>query len=250
MTDHPILFSAPMVRALLAGNKTQTRRMLTRSRVEVSAPWALLDWQSDEAWVDPGLGGGAYLKVPHVDGETQHRVVPRVRIGDRLWVRETWAALNFGDYTPTNNHISDVRFAATDSVAGLPVDVRGYPWKPSIHMPRWASRLTLTVTDVRIERLQDISEADAIAEGVCHFVEDGDPHKWGVASFARAAIVAAKYGSSVKAFSHLWDAVQQPKRVSEYTAPGSWVSNPWVIATSFSVAQRNIDANSRVSEEV
>lgn len=201
MTDRPILFSATMVRALLAGTKTQTRRVLPNSEgvKEVRRP-------NDLTWEF----------VYHGNPEGPHVRPPRIDAGDRLWVRETWQGLSFGDYLPTKSSQCEVRYAATDPCADLDVEARGYPWRPSIFMPRFASRLTLTVTDVRVERLQDISEADALAEGIdrIQFPERGD---WGWPQ--------RKYGE-------LWDSIN---------GPGAWNSNPWVAAYSFEVHHSNID---------
>ena len=200
MTDRPILFSAPMVRALLAGTKTQTRRIL-KPKPEGQV-WRY-GWDKN---------GGATFSA---GDELISGKIP-IWAGDRLWVRETWQGLSFGDYLPTKSSQCEVRYAATDPCADLDVEARGYPWRPSIFMPRFASRLTLTVTDVRVERLQDISEADALAEGIdrIQFPERGD---WGWPQ--------RKYGE-------LWDSIN---------GPGAWNSNPWVAAYSFEVHHSNID---------
>lgn len=202
MTDRPILFSAPMVRALLAGTKTQTRR--TFKGIE-SLP--------NGNFHIAGNGGGI-VGVREEDVPKHAPDYVRIQVGDRLWVRETWQGLTCGDYRPTKQEPCEVRYAATDSCADLDVEVRGYPWRPSIFMPRFASRLTLTVTDVRVERLQDISEADAIAEGV------GGTEFW---REDRPASIC---------YSVLWDSIN---------GPGAWAANPWVAAYSFEVHHSNID---------
>ena len=125
--DRGILFSAPMVQAILAGGKTQTRR--------------------------PALRASEYPMVP--------ARCPYGRIGDLLWVRETWGLL---DTEPSDGpERAHVFYRATD---GKRPELRYQLWRPSIFMPRWASRLTLRIVDVRAQRLQEISEADARAEGV------------------------------------------------------------------------------------
>lgn len=200
--ERPILFSVPMVRALLAGLKTRTIRPITRANSCVNgwpsakkAFWESLDFS--RAWVDPGpspLGNpGPYLKVPRIkDGEeTVHRVYPRVQVGTRLWVRE------------------HVRICGSD-MDGAPLmdppvyymadgpcpDPEAWPFpRPAIHMPRWASRITLEVTSVRVERVQDISEEDAIAEG--------------------------------------WDSISDKKRGC------SWNEDPWVWVLTFKVLEIN-----------
>jgi hypothetical protein len=217
MTDRPILFSAPMVRALLAVRKTQTRRTLGQFDIFR---------RSD--------GSEAPVSCLQIDGQP----LPRVTIGrvvterklkaavdDRLWVRETWQGLSFGDYRPTKSSQCEVRYAATDPCADLDVEARGYPWRPSIFMPRWASRITLTVTDVRVERLQDISEDDAAAEG---WPAPEDRAKTGIAEIKDAYPIGW--------YAWLWDSIN---------GKGAWNSNPWIAAYTFTVHHCNIEAMSK-----
>lgn len=219
MTDRAILFSAPMVRALLNGTKTQTRRLLTpQPKIHENGSWS---WDVR----DRGCVGasGTHL-VGFVASAVFHAPFA---IGDRLWVRETWQGLSFGDYLPTKHYPCDLRYFATDTCADLDADVRGYPWRPSIFMPRWASRLTLTVTDVRVERLQAISEKDAIAEGL----EKG--HHGGFCPVYRGAPELDWRIYPDAAYRALWDHIN---------GPGAWEANPWVVAVTFTVARHNIDA--------
>lgn len=193
MTDRPILFSGPMVRAILAGTKAQTRRVMKpqpRVRPEFD--------EETSSWVQ-------------FDGD---RIACSVRVlyasGDRLWVRETWADdEQFGGIIYRADHKGD--------------DPIGNGWRSSIHMPRIASRLTLTVTDVRVQRLQDISPDDVRAEGVeipWHHIGDlHDPHRW-------------KHDH----FRPLWDSINGKKPVR------TWADNPWVVAVSFRPELRNIDS--------
>lgn len=151
MKERPILFSATMVRAILEGRKTQTRRAV-KGVVDPDAVEVLGD--SGEAFMHSNVCasfcdyacGGALLKCPY--GVS----------GDRLWVRETWGYKSFGDARAGK----PVYLADCDGKR----QARSLRWRPSIHMPRHASRLTLEVVGVRVERLQDISEVDAIAEGI------------------------------------------------------------------------------------
>ena len=170
MKERPILFSAPMVRALLAGTKTQTRRIIK--------PQHLAFFNQDAA---------AMLS------DWNERPLPYGQPGDRLWVRET-----FGHFE-CNQHFKpgcNVYYRADGNCLELE------PWRPSIHMPRWASRITLEITSVRVERLQDISEADAIAEGV--YTDPACP--------------------AYDAYAQLWD---------EINGLGSWEANPWVWVIEF-----------------
>ena len=186
MKERPILFSGPMVQAILDGRKTQTRRVVALSNSTVLGRhdrqmWDRLVWDDDAnpVSIDPGpdpfgTTGYQYLHVPFMeDGEAlRARVRPRVKAGDRLWVRETWAAVKDADSCKPSEFSSATYYRA-DAEDGrgyptgaipLPGDERG-KWRPSIHMPRWASRIDLLVTGVRVERLQDIIADDCRSEG-------------------------------------------------------------------------------------
>ena len=205
MADRPIIFSAPMVRALLDGRKTQTRRVLPLahpkfSHQNVLDPDMLVDKQYVWFWDGVHDCVGASWPLPYAPG-------------DRLWVRENCAT--WGDH--------EAIYRADDAVEyGLAVSDGkfGAKWKarPSIHMPRWASRLTLTVTEVRVQRLQDISEADAVAEGALQSWTGSDPE-----SDTRTAL---------NEFEALWNSLH---------GPGAWDANPWVVALTFTVQRGNID---------
>lgn len=160
MKERPILFNAAMVRAILEGRKTQTRRVIkpqpdvTEQRLKELGAWSAdltLSEHVNSAWQHGFIGE----KCPFGD------------IGDHLWVRETFAALDPGSNEqakPMENYGQVIRYSASQSDYVDP-DVSGYRWMPSIHMPRWASRIQLEITDIRIQRLLDISSKDAIAEG-------------------------------------------------------------------------------------
>src|SRR4051812_10208675 len=176
--ERPILFSGPMVKALLAGTKTQTRRVM-RPQPERD---------SHGLWT--GLGMGGYF-AEHVFGPCALKLgtpCPHGVPGDHLWVRETWQCYVVGKndlLAPTPRPaLCSIGYAATeDTRVGTASDFARYegPWRPSIFMPRWASRLTLEITDVRVQRLQEITEEDARAEGM-----PGEPGDWHVAKAAFA----------------------------------------------------------------
>lgn len=207
MADRPIIFSAPMVRALLDGRKSQTRRVIKKpaamDALAVFSPTFLT------------LSGNVdYLGFAP---------------GDRLYVREAHYLTDDGDY----EHAVFAEDAASvaghlDQMARLKLSHPQGDWskhlrlRPSIHMPRWASRLTLTVTDVRVQRLQDISEADAVAEGLVSAYEgwatDADASHWG--------------NTAVNSYRVLWN---------DLHGPDAWDANPWVAAISFTVNRGNID---------
>lgn len=212
MTDRPILFSAPMVRALLAGTKTQTRRVLKPQATENSAGLYHLSGPN-------GFSQTPSARIPH-----SYSMLGLVRfaVGDRLWVRESWRTIERVDgFAPREISASRPIFYEADDLAQAG---RG-KLRASIHMPRWASRLTLTVTEVRVERLHDISEADAQAEGI---VKCGRFYGVAEAEWDHASLTSA-----VDAYALLWDHIN---------GPGAWDANPWVSATTFTVDHQNIDA--------
>ncbi len=214
MKERPILFSSSMVRAILDGSKTQTRRVVKPQP----------DWVNENA----GCGiatGGWIMPSPRADwlhwrGSRLLRPEPRCPYGlpgDRLWVRENFAIVPRTAYArsdgvqqtlrPDDDHDAAIYRAGWDRSNG------GFRWRPSIHMPRWASRILLEITDVRVERLQDISEADAQAEGV---KVDGNGHA------VRDDVV--NVGGARTAFAELWESIN---------GPDSWSANPWVWVIEF-----------------
>lgn len=210
----PILFSAPMVRALLAGTKTQTRRIITQRG---NAPSLFDGTWSDSYVLDPG------------NASWRERGV-RIQPGDRLWVREAWApldALTHGD--PGVTALADRGFYRADNST---MDGEISRWRPSIHLPRWASRLTLIVTDVRVQRLQNISEEDARAEGCDQALADAIMEPEELAVFAATHILAPRARARI-IFETLWEQIN---------GAGSWAANPWVAAYTFTVHHQNIDA--------
>lgn len=206
MKERPILFSAPMVRALLAGTKTQTRR--------IAKPVRHPDWGN---LYSPGA-----LVREHEPMHVIYRACPYGQPGDRLWVRETWAAPHSEDARPPRAIQCDwmqIHYAATEERGGL-------LWRPSIHMPRWASRITLEITGVRVERLHDISESDAIAEGIVECAipaDDEGPRRIGY-------MVGPDDGESglsvspIEPYRNLWESIN---------GASSWDVNPWVWAIEF-----------------
>jgi hypothetical protein len=234
MRDIPIIFSAPMVLALLAGRKTQTRRL-------AFGPWKDCEDQPSEIQEDwECRGRDLRIKGGAVTGWRMPSPWQRVRPGDRLWVREGWAAHWANDDLPPvqiDPAAWSVRYLADDTIrpardGSLALADQCRKGRPSIHMPRWASRLTLTVTEVRAQRLQDISEADAWAEGC----KPGPPNDAG--GFFPAEEPHPKCGlvgwdSAQDWFADLWQKLH---------GPDAWAANPAVVALTFTVEQRNIDA--------
>ena len=197
MKERGILFSAPMVRAILAGTKTQTRRIV-KHRGEMDQRDGGGWWPYRMSWSPGDPDGSEWMPCPY--GQP----------GDRLWVRETWAHVPITAYrcsegvqqtaNPKDPDMAAVYAAGWD---------RSSPgrWRPSIHMPRWASRITLEITSVRVERLQEISQGDARAEGC-----DGSSNSM---------------GSAFTEYVALW------AKINGTEGPVSWDANPWVWVVEF-----------------
>jgi hypothetical protein len=255
MTDKPIPFSAPMVRALLDGTKTQTRRIV---KLPVKGEYIRQDMGGWKACTIGGAGvtdsaGNAVLEQPCIWNQTTGTVIrPTYSIGDRLWVRESY--FQRGNWQPvlgvtTKGGRQKWAFAPVDDSISFeaPAEYRKgrhsaapetFAWHKRLgrFMPRWASRLTLTVTDVRVERLQDCSEADAEAEGV-ERVDYQGAQAW--KSYETYPDGSRHPHSSVPnrlariSYRELWNSIN---------GAGAWEQNPWVVALTFTVEQRNIDA--------
>jgi hypothetical protein len=202
MTDRPILFSGDMVRAILAGKKTETRRPISHKHpFEVTNAFTGHHWPYFEPYV-------ADIDTP--------LPCPFGSAGDRLWVRETWSTMapypcvlweDGASPAVRSADLSEVQLAywrrRVVYRATQPEVCQPTRWKPSIHMPRWASRITLPVAEVRVEQLQDITEEGALREGLEAREILGRPCSW-------------------LSFAELWDGLYGAKEDL------SWEANPWV----------------------
>lgn len=202
-TERPIIFSAPMVRALLAGAKTQTRRVVKPQ------PTLFLDGVRVRQEHGIPIPGPACM----ASGGVQRIKCPYGLLGDRLWVRETWQGPlfdydQFDAYRRDHSRFEKPEFCAYAADGGPAPefvdedDTLQCRWRPPIYMPRWASRITLEITRVRVERLQDISAKDAMEEGIMHSTLN-DPrveYQW------------------------QWESIH---------GDGSWAANPWVWVVEF-----------------
>lgn len=166
MRERPILFSAPMVRALLAGTKTQTRRVAPIESFGVkqiepgSITWAIRFTKPIGKDGVVGHYSGGLFTAEQASRIVASQFCPYGQTGDRLWVRETWSTHRCFD------HISPAALTTRSLHYWADGEIKSGKGRPSIHMPRWASRITLEITGVRVERLQAISNEDAEAEGV------------------------------------------------------------------------------------
>ena len=202
MKERPILFSAPMVRAILEGRKTQTRRIIKSPSVKHPELVLLAHDDVNSAWW-PFYSDDGESSVTD-DGMEEPIECPHGKPGDRLWVRETWME-PFNDperfrYRATNPSYAD-------------------KWRPSIFMPRTASRITLTISSVRCERVQEISAADAVAEGL---EKNHNGYWWGG---AHAESGRKQHADPRISYKELWDHINAKR------AP--WASNPWVWVIKF-----------------
>lgn len=220
MKERGIIFSGPMVRAILSGEKTQTRRVIKDA---VGLPSDVLMCRDSQSPSGYAIGGGSIedvmLRCPYG--------VP----GDRLWVRETFRSQYKGIVAYRANGEAGAWMGSEDTASGrvwvhhgwllgfADPNQRGHwvgatkygpRWTPAIHMPRWSSRITLEIEAVRVERLQDITEEDASAEGVWSVWQRGVPHHY-----------------SRQCFESLWQSINGKR-------PGhTWLDNPWVWVISF-----------------
>lgn len=247
MTDRGIIFSGPMVRALLAGRKTQTRRVLKPQ----PEPWKSYyleescqrsDWHF-ELGTSPDKRNreifGLWGHSAH--NESVFQPLP-YEPGDRLYVRENFYLTDDGDTQyavfaadelEAAQHINDVGNIAARNGFGKEWLEEHTKLRPSIHMPKEFSRLTLAVTDVKVERVQDISEADAEAEGIFPLSRIGDDPSHPQWTHARDA--AWRWETARQAFQALWDSLNTKRGFG-------WDSNPWVCAITSNVHHQNIDA--------
>lgn len=223
MADRGIIFSAPMVRALLDGRKTQTRRLLNPQPIEHEG---MNCRRLRFVRRDGTMVGDASPDLLN-DGSCPAAIFTPYAPGDRLYVREHWKTSASLDHAAPRDLPRDcsILLLADNSV---PTKAFRPPWgrhRQGMQMPRWASRLWLAVTDVRVQRVAEISEADAVAEGL----------KWtapGMWSVARNLPIIGDDPRVV--FSELWNSL--------HTKPGeTWEANPWVVAVTFTVAHGNID---------
>ena len=246
MTDRPILFSAQMVRALLEGRKTQTRRVVKRLRRfgEISefgpSDTKGYDWHFRDA-----------QKRWHDLRDIELKAALPWQIDDRLWVKEAvacgacaslppscWAPSFWRREQGSPRNRNGLWYRADGLSPDNPITERG-PWRSPIHMPRWAARIGGTITDVRVQRLQDIDEADAKAEGlVCLSKDQGRVWKWGLPE--RDGLPGSNGWDwqmwcvgHRPAYAKLWDSLH---------GADAWAANPYVVALTFTVTLANIDA--------
>lgn len=217
MKERPILFNTEMVHSILWGDKTQTRRIIkdsTKEGLEVG-------YQLGECYAldDSRSTGCKYIQS----------FCPLGEVGDRLWVRETFCYGQIDEFDAEHPDDRQLFVDQTNSSEDYPVykqwclendaDIEDVIWTPSIHMPRSACRIVLEITDIRVERLNSISEQDAKAEGCDN-------------SKTRAAISVGWYEKPIRAFKRLWE---------RFHGECSWYENPWVWVVEFKVVKGGVE---------
>jgi hypothetical protein len=238
MKERPILFSAPMVPLMLVDAKTQTRRIAKWSPREPDLNLAFSGLEAG-LYIDGDPSSGWVLRSRDGSGcwndRTHPLPCPYGVAGDRLWVRETHCVFSVGEgmdrpvpdcvaYRSTCDE--DGCFDYTNG-RGEILNLKVTKWSPAIHMPRWASRIALEVTKVRVERLHAITEDDACAEGARRFDDIPDPHPYGKGarwSMESPTTTDQCLGTARFAFANLWNKLH---------GEDAWDANPWVWVVSF-----------------
>ncbi len=224
----PILFNTEMVQALIDGRKTVTRRIIKYKYSNTYFKFRESKYGTEFVEMQNNVEGETFGK--NEDGTTWHKllgyIVPKspYKVGDILYVRETFF---HGDILDSNEDIveSDITIYATDDTEKYDIDYCDIKWKPSIHMPKEFARIFLKVTNVRVERLKDITEEQATKEGCVdnrgfihsHEDEYSNSH------------------SALEVFIKLWDSTIKKQDIGKY----DWGSNPWVWVIEFEVIQQN-----------
>lgn len=202
MNIHPILFSTPMVEAILSGQKTQTRREVKPQNFSISDQIAEVTDNGLMVHFSKEGNGTSFMGTKNKFG----------CVGDILWVRETWCHNGLGYY----------RYKSTYTKDGTGFKHGFEKWKPSIHMPKAACRLFLKITSITVQRLTTINRLDCISEGVFKGVDLEDTvHEQ---EYYQSKFGGERFPSAYQAFSALWQSINGEK---------SWESNPWVWVIEF-----------------
>ena len=236
MKERPILFNTEMVKAVLAGNKTQTRRVIK------NACDIITDWDKN----DPSYG--PFYEDEFGDSHESIERCPYGKIGDQLWVREAWRACmvnglhhpgkfmtiqfksGFGvlDYrTDWEKHYSDLMEKTIWDDSGMNAFGK---WKPSIFLPRKHSRIQLEITNIQVQRIQDISETDALAEGITEVSNKSSVESliYGHTLYKNYSRPKSSFNQAKASFKSLWDSINKKRGFG-------WDENPWVWVVEFKV---------------
>jgi hypothetical protein len=227
VNEAPTLMSPPMVRATLNGVKDQTRRIITRRNSFFDGGkwpnWVkddAFDWQN--AFIDqgpsPAGNSGPYLKLPWPSEKTVHRIYPRYQVGQHLWIKETWRTdKKFDQIKPILLSQGSRILYEADYQDECPLGGR---IRQSIFMRRWMSRITLEITDMRLEQLQNISEKDAVQEGCFKGKASGRVFE----NQVMMQLGGPQWATAKDWYADLWDTINGDR---------SWDKNPWVWVIGF-----------------
>lgn len=230
MTERGILFSEPMIQALLAGSKTQTRRIVkpqpnfdvAHNALGKNISRSRLEYAVDEhGGIGLKMAGQPVSRIGNCMGYVQPNIKCKYgKPGDRLYVKEPWQAWTEFNHLPPSKIPEE---------SGINYLANGNKWdarvRSAIHMPRWASRITLEIVDVRVERLQEISEADAIAEGIVQLPPQIDKSgPWWTSEPNEGGRASLVDRTPQGAFKKLWESIK---------GRGSWDANPFVWVLEF-----------------
>ncbi|MDR0250538.1 MAG: hypothetical protein LBI35_04395 [Burkholderiales bacterium] len=209
MKEYPIIFSDEMVRAILDGRKTQTRRVIRPQPADGIRPYIFSN-DKVQGWVS---------SLKHKHGNSTVHICPYGQAGDGLWVRESWQAWKEFDDTKAKDLPEEMRLRINYTADGNIWDAKK---RRSIHMPRCASRILLEITDVRVQRVQDISENDCWSEGID--AVDGALDDLKIYEMAKR--MNCSFEEARPTFAVLWDTINAKRGYG-------WDANPWVWAITF-----------------
>lgn len=225
MKEYPIIFSSPMIRAILENRKTQTRRVAKLINQIAENHSGVRVW-----WKDGTVSmSREAMYTPSLREPFEGIACPYGVPGDRLWVRETWIPVHHGSYEVFDRKIGfgdrpAIVYAADPGVGYHEVwDNYKGKWHPSIFQPRWASRITLEITEVRVQRVQEISEEDAIAEGVEKLGEFPNITPWKNYQLPSGSPGCMNFSIARRSFNSLWDTINAKRGYGWESNPFCWV---------------------------
>jgi hypothetical protein len=217
MKEHPILFSTPMVQAILDGRKTMTRRVMDFPQSFIwNNDYFKNNYSFSKMFFDEIKNKNVAIFSSNAGQFTEWFPSQYGQVGDRLWVRETWSVTRY----------LDGHYDQKDTISYRANNDKPYScgWRPSIFMPRWASRITLEITNIRVERLQEITEEDAINEGI---EIAGKIKSSGEKVYKNYLLENNPFTQARYSFQSLWDSINGKKY--------PWSSNPFVWVVEFKV---------------
>ncbi|HFS7532096.1 TPA: hypothetical protein ACH1O6_004243 [Enterobacter hormaechei] len=241
--ERGMIFNSDMVRAILDGRKTQTRRIM---KVQPDTPeFGLRRIIESSTANEIGMYFWSQEDARGIKARSKQFSCPYGDVGDRIWVRETFQGPLF-DFEEMEAYQDDSSKFKRPEFCVYKADGKPAPeffdadenlhycWRPSIHMPRWASRIVLEITGVRVERLNSISDADCIAEGIIPVPKDRDDDHQFWRDYHLSGDGTFCVHSPRESFESLWKSVRGKSfEQEEDTGPGSWHANPWVWVIEF-----------------